>query len=406
MSESLIKIILENLKKVEGPVSAYILKPTNYLKGILKDTPPIFLLFGDVHKGSQKCKEGCDEKEGCYSFYFKGESKILRGNKVPSKVESKVPPSIHNLFNDLSQIANVDVFLEFWFPFQIRQETFKIKQVSEDTSGLYDFAIFSAPCLQLRTKEGCQIDNYKIHMTDTRKDRMYKNIDSITVEAMLKLNYNSFLNYVEEYFVDEDPRRIIKLVSDRLRLGTTEFLKTEFRQNPIVKKWSKTYKQLAKLPQKLQNMIYETYSELTDELNKSLRKASKVCENPEKNLVNLSKAKFTYREDLIQVNKDYYYVEDLYYQIQAVLRMYYDPRQDVSDCQLSGFYTGLDLYFLGRSLDMSIKKDIVVGYFGEFHVTQLVNFLIGTNLYEIVTMNVGDGDIMDYRKFNKCLQIS
>jgi len=390
MSQRAINLILNNLKKVEGPFSAYILKPTNYLNSILtRTTAPIFLLFGDIHEGSQKCNR-CEEKDGCYSFYTK----------------NNLPPTIHNLFNLLSEHFNVDVFLEVWVPFQFRQNLIQTKKVTSSSSGLFNFAVFSAPCLQLYSKEGCEIDKYKIHMSDTRKDSMYKNIDSITVEAMLKLNYQEFLNYVNEYFKDEDPRQILKLVSDRLRLGTTEFLKKEFRNNHLIKSWSKTYKQLNKLPIKLQNMLYENYSELTDELNKSLRNASKICEHPQKDLLNLEKAKFTYREDLIKVGSKYYSAEDIYYEIQHSLRQHYDPKHDASDCQLSGYFTGLDLYFLGRSLDTSIKKDIVVGYFGNFHVTQLVNFLVSMNLYEIVTMNIGDTDNLDLKNLNKCLHIN
>ncbi len=390
--DTIINIIKDILKKVEGPISYFLLKPTDKMKQMLGHRPPIIILFGDRHTGDNKCIE-CKEEDGCLSFYG--------GN-----------PSVSNFFSYLSRIAHVDVFLETWYSKTDRElGKIKGKHKKDYNSALVEFKKFISPCLSLKDKKDCTVKDYYIHMSDPRYHYDPRKIDSI-FQIIAKYDLPMFKLQVDELLKDKDGynpdyREVLILVLEALELGTKEFIKKVFRYNPIIQKFSKIYKQLSKLPEELQDLIYNNYFDTIEEADKPLYK----CMKPHKFLMSFDYTKFQYPSDdesIIKYKDDIIGraelpVEPLYKDLRNKINSYPMIEKQGSFCSLLGVSSGLDLYYLGRTFKKAYdeqKKETVseisIGYFGAAHVKNIVNFLSKNGLYEIIEDKYND---------SKCLRL-
>jgi hypothetical protein len=405
--DTIINIIKDILKKVEGPASYCLLKPTDKMKDILGHRPSIIILFGDIHYGDKKCLE-CKEEDGCLSFYG--------GN-----------PTIHNFFSYMSRIAHVDVFLETWYT-KVDRELGRIKSKSSKThnSALVEFKKFSSPCFNLKDKKDCQVKDYYIHMSDPRYSNDPKNIDGI-FEIIATYDLPSFKLQIELILTDKegnhpDYREVIILCIQALELGTKEFMNKVFRYNPIIQKFSKTYKQLSKLPEKLQDLIYNKYFDTLTSLkqigNYTVNRSDiSKCMQPQKMSFDFNYTKFKYPSH----NKDIVIYEDdsgrgdipaevFYEGLKEILKTYSRPKKQQTDkdksfCSLIGLDTGLDFYYLGRTFKKSYNEqkeekvsEISVGYFGANHVNNIMEFLVRNGLYTLEDKYILDD--------SKCLRLA
>lgn len=386
--ETLINLIHGKLKTIEGPVSYYLLKPTQKMKEIMRGRPPIIILFGDIHSKNNKCSIQCKEEDGCFSFY--GDN-----------------PTITNFFSYISKFATVDLYLEMWFDKtrRTKKQLDMYHKLEGQSSALGEFRSFVKPCLNLEDKKDCQVKDYRIHMTDPRGAFQSNNIDSIMSYAITKYDFQKFKRHVKKYLPDVDYRKLMTLALQSLKLGTKEFMKKVFRYNSIIQKFSKVYKQLSKLPIELQNLIYNNYYYETSS------DTSKLCMKPEPNMPPFDFKNFEYPKEDIIVYRDFEQVidinpEDMYNSIQEITRKYkIRDDLDISICNMTGFTTGLDFYYLGRTFKLTKDdksnlnvsgNEISIGYFGDGHVEQIQKFLVNNGLYTL-----------EISKFNndKCLRL-
>jgi len=369
--DTIINIIKDILKTVEGPISYCLLKPTDKMKDILGSRPPVIILFGDNHKGDQKCIPDCKEEDGCLSFYG--------GNHT-----------IHNFFSYMSRIAHVDVFLEVWYE-KVERKLGRIKYKNKDqNSALIEFIKFTSPCFNLKDKKDCQVKDYYIHMADPRYKYDPRNIDTI-FEIITKYDLPMFRLQVDVLLQDKegnspDYRKIIMLALQALEVGTKEFMKNVFRYNPIIQTFSKTYKQLSKLPDKLQDLIYNNFFDTIQLLTEH---SERRCLEPHFLGVDIDYKKIEYPADNldnIKYEEGEMPIEEIYKVVKKILNTHpLQGHKERSICSLIGI-TGLDLYYLGRTLKKpkdGTPSEISVGYFGANHVKNIMNFLVKNGLYTL-----------------------
>jgi len=374
--DTIINIIKDILKTVEGPISYCLLKPTDKMKDILGSRPPIILLFGDLHKGDKKCILDCKEEDGCLSFYG--------GN-----------PTIHNFFSYMSRIAHVDVFLEVWYE-KVERKLGRIKYKNKDqNSALIEFIKFTSPCFNLKDKKDCQVKDYYIHMADPRYKYDPRNIDTI-FETITKYDLPMFRLQIDVLLQDKegnspDYRKIIILALQALEVGTKEFMKNVFRYNLIIQTFSKTYKQLSKLPDKLQDLIYNKFFDTIQSLTEH---SERRCMEPHKLAIDIDYNKIKYPTDnldIIKYEEAEIPIEEFYKGVKEILNTHPLPgHEEKSICSLIGI-TGLDLYYLGRTLKKpkdGTPSEISVGYFGANHVNNIMNFLVKNGLYTLQDKHV------------------
>jgi hypothetical protein len=176
-----------DLQQLEGPVYASVLAPTQKLEDILGRKPPVFLLLGDFHGGTQKC-DSC-EKPGCYSLY-KG-----KGNNRSTFLDYLNTQTKKNWI--------IDVFFEKWVGKKVREsgkqghqrnqwnynpnERELRKERGEQTSPLHDWIFMFKPCLGYiqnpyaynnSNRSRCDYTHFRIHEAEMRHttDQLFNGI--------------------------------------------------------------------------------------------------------------------------------------------------------------------------------------------------------------------------------------
>lgn len=333
-TDNIIKIF-KNIKKIEGPISYYLLKPTKKLNDILGRDGPVMILFGDIHNGNQRCITGCDTNKECYTFY------------------NDPTPSIIKLINEIGEKIRVDFFTEFWKtknePYILKQKTnTKLKINNKNISSMLDIIVTLEKCID---DNKCKDDiNFYVHMSDPRYTKLEYSIDGI-FKTIPKLTYEEFKQIL--YQKDIDINEMLNILYDRLTLGYKKFIENYFyKENNIISKHSKIYKQLIKLPKDIKKYIFENYE-------------SKYRAEP-----------------LYMINKILYNnikSEEKYEMIKRYIK-------EFKIKSLIGTTEDVDLYFIGRSLKILKDKDysrLTIGYFGEAHIINIKNFLINNGLYTL-----------------------
>jgi len=308
----------------------------------------------------------------------------------------------------LTKVARVDLFLELWYDNEYRNKEHMKREYESDVSAIGEFNLFAIPCLYLKKDENgkfirdlseCQIKDYRIHMSDPRSDPQFKNIDSLVSFMISIFKYSTFKKYIYGYYgKDVDPRPFIILALQFLKLGTKEFMRTVFPFHPLIKKYSKTYKQISKLPQELQELLYNNYNYLPKDNTKN----DWMCMLPKNEISDFDFTQFYYPKrdpDLIVYKNELIIeVEELYKMIQEITRKHRfyinkmkgeeknHPLYNLSNCTFTGFTSGVDLYYLGRTFKKTKDNkmsEISLGYFGNLHLQQITEFLATNDLYTI-----------------------
>ena len=230
--------ILSGIKQVEGPVSYFLLYPTNKLNKILGRKAPPILMFGDIHSGRNKCDK-CEVKDGCYSFYEKD-------NIIP----------FMKYLNE-KQIKYIDVYLEQWLSKTFREEE-KLsitKTPIKQNSAIIDTVLNLLPCFS-KGIQHCPYPNLRVHMVDVRAsieddkylgDAVLEQYKNYVIENK---NYERFIEYIKTTFPDENILNIFKLLNN--------YSMTEYVQEPFYRKHSRMVHELNQLPPELQKQLIET----------------------------------------------------------------------------------------------------------------------------------------------------
>ena len=346
------QIFGQQVQTIEGPVSYTILVPTPRLNDMLGHDGPVIVLFGDVHVGNDRCKQRCEVKHNCYSFY------------APN-------PTIVKFLNQLGQKIHIDLFLEIWSPLLNRINQYGIPDLGDQWRGKTASALRSIKnyllnCLEIKDgirNKDCLATNFYVHMSDTRhaKDKL----DAIMRHMIPEMDYEDLKLWLTAQLPDLTMDKLTQLIRKRLLMGPATFLQTVARHEPIFQRHSKTIKQLSALPTALQDIIYKHYPQ-------SHVEESRECDIPYKERQLPKPSRSTQDSDL---QREY----DGYQKI--VTETSYGRE---NKCHWSGATSELDLYFLGRSL--KVPKDgpisqLSIGYFGDHHVRQLTSFLTDQKLY-------------------------
>ena len=343
-------------------MSLTILKPTEKLNKLLGREGPVYLLFGDMHKGNFRCEDECLMKNNCFSFYYNN-------------------PSIINLLNALGEKIKVDLFFERWYNKDVRHNISKItnknqKILSTDSkSALSELASVLLNCLSFDpyVRKNCKALNFFIHMADPRHmESDY--IDGLLRKDMTQKTYKEFKSLWKKNFSDFSLQEFFDIIVERLRMGPGKFLKTHLRNHPMFIRYSKINKQLSKLPTKLQDIFYNEYRQDHFEENK--------CQNP------------------IKVSIDNLTEEAAYNKLQSIISY---SKEEGNKCYWGGDVADLDLYFLGRSMKIpssSQPTQLAVGYFGDHHVKNITELLTQQGLMTVEESSTNRTS----NSFNKCVR--
>ena len=175
---------LSYIKKIEGPIYVSILEPTPLLNNEVKYIAPKLLLLGDLHIGSDKCKEGCEKEKGCYSLYEDGKFSLLHDLDEKAKLQNlKIDLYVESWFNDFNE-GN-------YFPKQKNFNYKNSKNENEQNSALSNVIELSYFCHNKKiNNKKCPFTNMRIHMSDPRKN--YEDLLSM-LETINKIEDDKYM---------------------------------------------------------------------------------------------------------------------------------------------------------------------------------------------------------------------
>ena len=360
-SEKIAQIFANQVRTIEGPVSYYILTPTSKLNGLLGYDAPVLILFGDIHNGNGHCVNGCEIKDGCYTFY------------PPN-------PTILKFINELGKKIHINMFLEIWRETSQRKRslsTWGEEWEGEKAAALQLMTNHIMKCFEIkdhvRNRE-CPATNFYVHMSDTREAK--DKLDALIHHEMTEASYWDMQRILRTRFPDLSMKKLLELLRQRLTMGTKSFVQNVARYDPVFYKYSKTMKQLMALPRKLQDILYTKY-----------RYDTHFCkEVPEDDLPPVA----TTSKDLQKEYEGY----------QRMLQS-----DTLQMCYWAGFTSEIDLYFLGRALKKpqgGPVSELSIAYFGDYHVKTLFRFLNEWGLYDIYDLrNISETD----KVMEKCVDL-
>lgn len=428
-----LKLVIDNIKKIEGPVSYYILEPLPLVEKLIQRSAPEVMIFGDIHEGRYKCKK-CVAGSGCYSFY-----------RTPIKTNSgfnyNVIPFIQKINNITKKYGLVfDFFIEYWSSIKERidveniPENEIIKRLREsnydvlDKSSLYDFISNIKDCIPYKSKICLYDKKIRFHMVDVRRITDEKNkienfffkiyecfqdyyytlletdtiineeeielelreleksdneydsshetnseLSNVEVEEM-KIQYlDDFLTNLEEIYNEIN---IQKKNSSMLKNLILNYDMEEYLQNPVVKRHSKVYHELEKLPKDLRNILVKGIQSLIDE------------ENDKKNIdFNFDLLDFNFFNSPGNLKREQFTSENIYY---IMNRIFYIIAKMV------------DLYTVSRMLKNPKEarfSNMAFIYLGDVHSRTIKKLLSQTGLYKITK----EKNSIKNKHFVKCL---
>jgi len=219
----LLQRIMYDISKLEGPVRAHILVPTDKAVNLIGHRPPILILLGDVHEGNQKCESMCNIEEHCFSLY-------------------DPPSSFLQYLDDLAkQGITTDIYSELWVSRKTGEPT--AKTVFQYNSALTESEKAQEPCWSHKAyKKDCKFKYLRMHYSDPRFVAN-EGIDSIMRQLAIRNNYDEFFEYIQEYFPGAKADIIMNMIYKRLEVGTAEFIRKYAGTYDVVLKYSKIFKQ-------------------------------------------------------------------------------------------------------------------------------------------------------------------
>ena len=360
--------IIKRVKVIEGPITLVGLNPTNKLKEIIPTAPQIMLL-GDYHASNKRCDHyvniRCSLSEGCYTLY-----------------KSRQTNSFVQLLDSLAEKNKIGLFLEKNL---MSDDEKKIDRFADDsyigdsslghtTNQLYN-------CFGKRTNKNskCAVKNLEVHSSDPRKD--YDEEDNQKYQAdiiidmfnkAIKSIFMTPLDYMkrvhQKYFSNVSFKEMM-LAIKTIFTETLGYNKA-FWNSELFNKYSRTKRQIKKLPLELQNILKEYTINKIDFL---------MYERPfyvdPGMSTEFDKSFIRVLESLIQKKNPE--SSDLSFILYENQRLYDNIFYNINLNQ-----DILDLYFIARTLRPAFKFDLAVGYFGQFHIQRMIDFLTRKDLYE------------------------
>ncbi len=352
----LAKYIFPKVKKIEGPVTFNVLKPTNNLKRILGRNPPLLLMIGDIHVGNESCFK-CIQEDGCYTLYPFNSKKY----------------NFISILNDIGEKYQVDLFLENWYNKAWRKTDNFGKFISGDRSLSAleqldsDLAACSTRHVNVMQEILCPYNNINVHFGDPRKSfddqnvrsenirDLYDSIDGLIFFMKQKnFSFKEFAIFMKQIYPQEKISDIIELLRVRFMHGMKHFFQY-MRTNKIMEKYSKVHKQIRQLPNELQDIFYKFNLD--------------TIMSFEYNLLD---------EDISELS-----IENQYNKIMEMIS---------KTSILNSFWLGVstvDLYSLSRALKTptrgGLPSQLSVFYFGNKHISNMITFLVQNELYELST---------------------
>lgn len=346
---------LLKIDKVEGPITSFLLKPTTKLNELLGRDAPILAMFGDYHMLRYGCKT-CKSQDECYSLY----------------VRNGVVPFIKMIDEEAQEKdIRVDIFLELWNEASQRKKTRCKTQsrpletnalVKKENSALVD-VIDHVECCIGKSDKCPYSDRLRFHMMDVRtpfsgekykSDMLFKLFDMIPDK---NLNLYNYLSFAENLYQEYDMTELVHILTDLF----VKFDSRSYFDNDFVKKNSRTFHEINKLPKKLAKLLLDSVNNLKFEID------------------------FAVDQDNVLLN--------------TLIPINVKSKSFLFSMQL------FDLYSISRILKTpkdSNTSHLSVVYAGALHIKNIYDFLIKNGLYEVVKKN-DSANIFAEDKVNKCV---
>lgn len=244
-----------DMKKLSGPVSAFLLVPKQAFIDKLGRNPPVMMLLGDYHNSDQRC-----DADSAYSLYTKD-------------------PTFLQYLSRQAKTSNwmIDLFLEIWLSTKARKEnSIKIIKPELQKSALLEVSILTSSCISQRKEDplrkSCFFTEFRTHSADIRQmtdfDETKYNGDNIWIlicnifgketygtdvlkqiqilKAFLKQEYKLFS-------VETIMENLIHICNAKNNVDTV----TRYFESPFFKKYSRTLHDFYQLPDFLQTELKE-----------------------------------------------------------------------------------------------------------------------------------------------------
>lgn len=367
---------LENMTKLEGPVSITVLKPTTDLLVQLDRMAPYIILLGDIHVGAGKCSPPpCTAEDGCYSMYTEAESNFIQ---------------YLDRFVGANNIA-ADLFLEYWHPpgYGIDPE---IDPGNDFASALMDTINAYANC-RPDAKVKCPLSHMRVHMVDIRNIAAYESdadkymgdslynifIDHLSSPAFLK----GRLSVIYPKFPFEYIMNLIRIYFDATI--TPEDIARIYWTDPFFVKYSRLHHELAQLPGKVASSIRaEHFDSVIDPTVNSARIDVARA---------LKKSKYFTAEPL---NKP-----SLLKSITSVCKQHQLEFFPLDSSKMVNVYTLARLLKVPKPLPGRDNRpsELAIVYLGDNHIDKIMGDLVRLDYYEVLRRKVADDreitDILD-----------
>ena len=243
------KEIIKDINRFEGPIYTALLIPKSILNDELGRNPPVILLLGDYHYGTNRCNS-CTIDSKCYSLYKENLS------------------FLHYLNSKSKQLNwSIDLFLEGWIGKNDRtKNTSESYYPDNQNSALIQLIDITETCVGQRKDKlrlSCMFDNFRIHNTDLRK-LTGRTHDKYTADSIVNrlrfFNENRFtLTNISEfkkllefeftgYKADDIILQIKKIVTPYTPIDF-------FLDEPFFQKYSRMYHEFMQLPESIRENL-------------------------------------------------------------------------------------------------------------------------------------------------------
>ena len=379
---------MKKVKVIEGPITISGLNPTEKLKRLLPRAPQIILL-GDSHVGDLKCKDyvniDCDATEGCYTLY-----------------KSRKTNSFVQLLDNLAERNRIGLFLETWIGgdyYEASSDEKSLKSRHNSALGYTLGQLVTCYFKKNKNKSNCAVKNLEVHFSDPRQLYDEEDKDDVKYKADIIIDFldraiksKNTLEYLKTLHKHLFPSVSFKEMMLTIKTILTEPLgyNKAFWNSELFDKYSRTKRQIKKLPLPVQNILQDYIIEKYT----SLQYIQKVAINTDKVWGSTFDKSFTkILESLIEEknpsNDDLARARSLDYDYKTLFTRYH-MNPDI-----------LDLYFIARILRQNFQFNLVVGFFGSAHTRRMIDFLTKQGLYEQIFYYGGNNKYIVDEEANK-----
>ena len=259
INDEMIKTIKNDIKIIEGPVYASLLQPKKKLYELLKRSPPVLFLLGDIHTAGVRCKSNVPS----FSLYANSDRKS----------------TFLTYMNKKAIQWQTDLYLEQWLT-QKRKDK-HTKETHVTNASLFNTFAITADCLHHTNKSGCDYENIRMHGADPRQQ--FNNISNHEI----KYTADAYTDQIAYIISNED--EITKELLEH-RKKTINGLFPDLSMTDIIDSWREIYKDNS-LRTVYETPLFTTYSRTIHELkrlNEELQEMIKTVMTTLKTGVSLS----------------------------------------------------------------------------------------------------------------------